>query len=85
MPMFGSALVIVGFVWGVVLPAAVLLAILLEPRLLKPQALWMRRCRRSNPADPTSRPCWVPLGEHCPRHDRIAEAQPLPERRRLIA
>ncbi|MGH9001952.1 MAG: hypothetical protein ACRDYV_02375, partial [Acidimicrobiia bacterium] len=64
MPTFGSTLMIVVFVWGVILPAAVLLAIVLEPRLFQPQPLWLRRCRRSNPADPASRPCWVPLGEY---------------------
>ena len=80
-----SALVVTGLVWGVVLPLAVLVAIWLEPHVLRPEPLYLRRCRRSNPADPASRPCWVPVDECCPKHDRFPREEDVPAREPLIA
>lgn len=85
MPILGSALLTVGLIWGLILPLAVLFAIFLEPRLIKPEPLWMRRCRGVSPNHPASRACWVPVGEYCPRHDRPAQSAPVPEDDRLIA
>ena len=82
---FASVLLITGLVWGLVLPLAVLVAMWLEPRLLRPEPLWLRRCRSKNPADPASRPCWVPLQEHCPRHDRFPREEEVPLQEPLIA
>ena len=75
---------VIGFSW-VVLPVVVLVALMVGPHLLRPEPLWVRRCRRADPTDPGSRPCWVPVGERCPRHDGSLRNDPVPGREPLIA
>ena len=85
MPSLGSVLLTVGLLWAVVLPAAVVVAILIEPLLFHPEPLYLRRCRSTDPTDPTAPRCWVPVGECCPKHDRAPQPDGLTPRQPLIA
>ncbi len=85
MSSLGPFLVVVVVLSWVVLPVVTLVALTVGPRLLQPEPLLVRRCRGSDPADPASRPCWVPVGEHCPRHSGSSPTDPFPGREPLIA
>jgi hypothetical protein len=73
MSSLGPFLVVVAVLSWVVVPMVVVVALAVGPRLLRPEPLLVRRCRRPDPSDPASRPCWVPVGEHCPRHGGLAQ------------
>ncbi len=72
MSSLGPFLVVMAVLSWVVIPVVLLIALMVGPRLIRPEPLLVRRCRRADPADPASRPCWVPVGEHCPRHGALS-------------
>lgn len=84
MPSLGPFLVVMLMLSWVVLPLVVVIALAFGPRLLTPEPLWVRRCRRADPAEPESRPCWVPVGERCPKHEPI-RPDPVPDYEPVIA
>jgi hypothetical protein len=66
----------VGALFWVVLPAGILVMALvyrrrdrLEPAGANAGPEGMRPCRTYDPADPSSKPCWVPAElDYCPQH-----------------
>jgi hypothetical protein len=82
MSSLGPFLVVVVVLSWVVLPLVVVVAMIVGPRLLRPEPLLVRRCRNS---DPASRPCWVPVGEDCPRHGGSSRKDTVLGREPLIA
>jgi hypothetical protein len=85
MPTLGPFLVVVLVLSWVVLPMVIVVALMVGPRLLRPEPLLVRRCRRADPDDPASRPCWVPVGERCPKHGDPSRKDTAPGREPLIA